>query len=196
MSVESGLSRRLQSLENWAGAALLNRRKSPIELTDAGAQLLATANDVIGRLNATRRALRKTRIKRRGACALPPLHLLSVTFFPKWLPQIQATIGSTRLTILSDNLPGCCDAFDDGAVDFVVCYMDQASQLSSAGGKTLSISRCQWLTIGREKLVPLSAVDGDKQPLHDLAPEPRWVDFLSRLQQRMLTRLGRRPEAH
>ncbi|MFM9458768.1 LysR family transcriptional regulator, partial [Streptomyces europaeiscabiei] len=26
---QSGLSRRLQSLENWTGAALLDRRKSP-----------------------------------------------------------------------------------------------------------------------------------------------------------------------
>jgi DNA-binding transcriptional LysR family regulator len=51
--------------------------------------------------------------------------------------------------------------------------MDQANRLNSAGGKTLSISTCQWLTIGREKLVPLSAVDSDNQPLHDLAPGPR-----------------------
>jgi DNA-binding transcriptional LysR family regulator len=170
---QSGLSRRLQSLEHWAGAALLDRRKSPVELTEAGLQLLATANDVIGRLNATRRALREDQDKATRSVRFAAPHLLSVTFFPKWLPQIQTTIGSTRLTILSDNLPGCCEAFDDGAVDFVVCYMDQANRPNSAGGKTLSISTCQWLTIGQEKLVPLSAVGSDKQPIHDLAPEPR-----------------------
>jgi DNA-binding transcriptional LysR family regulator len=170
---QSGLSRRLQSLEHWAGAPLLDRRKSPVELTEAGLQLLATANDVIGRLNATRRALREDQDKATRSVRFAAPHLLSVTFFPKWLPQIQATIGSTRLTILSDNLPGCCEAFDDGAVDFVVCYMDQANRLNSTGGKALSISTCQSLTIGREKLVPLSAVGSDQQPIHDLAPEPR-----------------------
>ncbi|KJC41113.1 hypothetical protein UP09_20840 [Bradyrhizobium sp. LTSP885] len=170
---QSGLSRRLQSLEHWAGAPLLNRGKSPVELTEAGLQLLATANDVIGRLNATRRTLREDQDKATRSVRFAAPHLLSVTFFPKWLPQIQKAIGSTRLTILSDNLPGCCEAFDDGAVDFVVCYMDQSDRLNSAGERTLSISTCQWLTIGREKLVPLSAVDDDKQPMHDLAREPR-----------------------
>ncbi len=119
---QSGLSRRLQSLEHWAGAPLLDRRKSPVELTEAGLQLLATANDVIGRLNATRRALREDQ---------------------------------------------------DKATRSVRFYMDQTNRLNSAAGKALSISTCQSLTIGREKLVPLSAVDSDKQPIHDLAPEPR-----------------------
>ena len=79
---QSGLSRRLQSLENWAGAALLDRRKSPIELTDAGTQLLATANDVIGRLNATRRALREDQDQATRSVRFAAPHLLSVTFFP------------------------------------------------------------------------------------------------------------------
>jgi DNA-binding transcriptional LysR family regulator len=170
---QSGLSRRLRSLEHWAGATLLDRRKSPVELTEAGQQLLAVSQDVLGRLNATRRALREDQNTRTRSIRFAAPHILSVTFFPKWLPQIQKALGATRLTILSDNVPGCCESFNDGTVDFVVCFMDSANKLMSAPAHPLSIGTCQSLTIGRERLVPVSAPGADARPAHDLSLERR-----------------------
>lgn len=166
---QSGLSRRLQSLEHWAGTELINRRKSPIELTEAGEQLLAVSTDVIGRLNGARRAIREDADDKLKSVRFAAPHILSVTFFPKWLPTVQRHIGAARLTILSDNLPGCCEAFDHGAVDFVACFIDARDELLHNHMDSLSISTCQSVVVGTEKLIPLSAPISGDAPQHCLS---------------------------
>lgn len=176
---QSGLSRRLQSLEHWAGVSLIDRQKSPIELTEAGQHLLATGTDVMGRLNATKRALREDRDEKLRSIRFAAPHILSVTFFPKWLPVIQTMIGPTRVTILSDNLPGCCAAFDEGSVDFVVCFVDRGNTLFRGLASPPSIENCQSHVIGHERLVPVSAPGKEAQPLHDLDSDSlRSVSYL------------------
>jgi LysR family transcriptional regulator, hypochlorite-specific transcription factor HypT len=170
---QSGLSRRLQSLEHWAGVALIDRRKTPIELTEAGRHLLTVASDVMGRLNATRRAIRDDQDEKTRSVRFAAPHILSVTFFPKWLPTIQKAIGSTRLTILSDNLPGCCEAFDDGSVDFVVCFAGQENGSLRVSPSPLTIDNCQSLVVGHERLLPVSSTDSAGKAMHSLDDEPR-----------------------
>lgn len=170
---QSGLSRRLQSLEHWAGAPLINRAKSPMELTEAGEQLLAVSSDVLGRLHGARRAIREDADDKAKSVRFAAPHILSVTFFPKWLPTVQQHIGAARLTILSDNLPGCCEAFDHGMVDFVACFIDTGDELLRSNVGSLSISTCQSIAVGREKLIALSAPINGDVPQHALTREPQ-----------------------
>ena len=170
---QSGLSRRIQSLEHWAGAPLFDRRKSPFELTDAGHKLLAVANDILGRLNGARRLIREDQDELSRSIRFAAPHILSMTFFPRWIPALQARLGSTRLSVTSDNLPGCVTALDDGAVDFVVCLADPAGAIFKAAGRPLSLDDCAHVTIDRETLIPLTAPDDDGGPLHRLDTGPR-----------------------
>ncbi|MBY5775321.1 LysR family transcriptional regulator [Rhizobium leguminosarum] len=163
---QSGLSRRLQSLERWAGALLIDRSKNPIYLTKAGEELLAISSDVVGRLNGTRKAIRDEADKRLTAVRFAAPHVLSVTFFPKWLPVIQRQVGSLPLNVRSDSLGFCCDALENGDVDFVVCFIDARSDLNNADG-SLPLSRCDSILVGRDKLVPLSVPDR-AEPRHRL----------------------------
>jgi DNA-binding transcriptional LysR family regulator len=170
---QSGLSRRIQSLEHWAGAALIDRRHAPLELTDAGLKLLDVANDSLGRLNGVRRSIREDQDERLRSIRFAAPHILSVTFFPRWLLTIQAKLGATRLSVTSDNLPGCASLFEDGAVDFVVCLVDAEGAILKGAGRPLTIEHCASISIGKERLIPLSAPTADGKPLHRLDLNPR-----------------------
>jgi LysR family transcriptional regulator, hypochlorite-specific transcription factor HypT len=170
---QSGLSRRIQSLEHWAGAALIDRRHAPLELTEAGHKLLDVANQALGRLNGVRRTIREDQNERLRSIRFAAPHILSVTFFPRWLLAIQAKLGSTRLSVTSDNLPGCASLFEDGAVDFVVCLVDAEGAILRGAGRQLTIENCASISIGKERLIPLSAPAADGKPLHRLDLSPR-----------------------
>ncbi|MDQ0996149.1 DNA-binding transcriptional LysR family regulator [Phyllobacterium ifriqiyense] len=164
---QSGLSRRLQSLERWAGVLLIDRSKNPIYLTKAGEEMLAISSDVVGRLNGTRRAIRDEADKRMTAVRFAAPHVLSVTFFPNWLPVLQRQVGSLPLNVRSGSLRYCCDALENGEVDFVVSFVDARTDLNSADD-ALPLSRCDSILVGRDKLVPLSVPDRAGEPRHRL----------------------------
>ena len=174
---QSGLSRRIQSLEHWAGTPLLDRQAVPLSLTPSGQRLLEAAGGALGLLNAARRAIREDHDERLRSVRLAAPHILSVTFFPRWLPLVQQKLGPTRVSILSDNLPGCCAALDDGQSDFVVCLVDEANAVVSGAGQSLAIQGCSSLIIGRERLIPLSAPDAGGAPLHGLNGGARMSAF-------------------
>jgi len=170
---QSGLSRRIQSLEHWAGAPLIERRRMPLELTEAGHKLLDVANEALGRLHGVRRTIREDQNERLRSIRFAAPHILSATFFPRWLLAIQATLGATRLSVTSDNLPGCASLFEDGAVDFVVCLVDNEGTILKGAGRPLGIESCASISVGKERLIPLSAPTADGQPLHRLDLNPR-----------------------
>lgn len=63
---QSALSHQLRELESRLGTQLLNRRTRPVRFTTAGLRLLALANDVLPRVQATERELRRLAAGRSG----------------------------------------------------------------------------------------------------------------------------------
>jgi LysR family transcriptional regulator, hypochlorite-specific transcription factor HypT len=170
---QSGLSRRVQALEHWAGVPLIDRRRSPIDLTEAGYKILTAANEVLGQLHGARRAIRQDHDNRMRSITFAAPHILSVTFFPRWFPALQARMGSIRFSVTSDNLPACAAALEDGVVDFVVCLVDEQQQILKSAGRPMAIEGCASIVIGREKLLPLSAPLPDRSPMHRLDGNPK-----------------------
>ena len=170
---QSGLSRRIQSLEHWVGAPLIDRRKSPLELTDAGYKLLKVASETVSRLNGARRSIRDDQDDRVRCIRFAAPHILSMIFFPRWIPAIQTSLGATRLSVTSDDLQGCASAFEDGSVDFVVCLSDAQDAIFKGANRPLSIEGCASITVGRETLIALSAPDAGGGPLHQLDGDHR-----------------------
>ncbi|WP_315836853.1 LysR family transcriptional regulator [Bradyrhizobium prioriisuperbiae] len=168
---QSGLSRRIQSLEHWVGAPLIDRRRTPLDLTDAGHKLLAVAHEALGGLHGVRRAIREDQNERLRSIRFAAPHILSVTFFPRWISAVQARLGSTRLSVTSDNLPGCISLLEEGAVDFVVCLVDSDGAIFRRAGRPIE-GRTS-ISIGKERLIPLSAPASDGSPLHRLDRGPR-----------------------
>src|SRR5438309_10628940 len=76
---QSGLSRRIQALEHWAGATLIDRRRTPLDLTDAGHKLLDVATEALGKLNGVRRTIHEDQNDRLRSIRFAAPHVLSVT---------------------------------------------------------------------------------------------------------------------
>lgn len=169
---QSGLSRRIQSLEHWVGSPIIDRSQSPLSLTEAGHILLEAAQNVLAQLNNARRTVRENRDATLRSISFAAPHILSVTFFPEWLQHVQTMLGPTRLSITSDNLPGCCTALDDGRADLVICLVDADGGVLAGASRRLSIDDKASIVVGRERLIPLSAPGPDGKPLHDLRAPP------------------------
>lgn len=165
---QSGLSRRIQALEHWVGASLLDRSQSPFDLTEAGYKMLDIANGVLGQLNGGRRAIRDDMDRKARTITFAAPHILSVSFFPRWFPTLNAEIDSVRFSVISDHLPECAAALEDGTVDFVVCFVDEKQQIFKRARKPFDLHECTSIVIGREQLIPLSAPRPDGSPQHRL----------------------------
>src|SRR5690554_1908967 len=63
---QSALSHQLRELEERLGTQLLNRRTRPLRFTTAGLRVLALADDVLPRMRAAERELRKLAAGRTG----------------------------------------------------------------------------------------------------------------------------------
>ena len=176
---QSGLSRRIQSLEHWVGAPLIDRRHAQIDLTEAGTKFLEAASETLARLNSARLTIRQDKTERLRQIRFAAPHILSVSFFPQWLPAMQTGLGGVRLSVASDNLPGCVGMLRDGTADFVVCLMDSEGEIASRADRSLAGEA--WITVGRESLVPLSAPGPDGvTPVHALGTATsRAVSYLA-----------------
>ena len=79
---QPAFSRRIQSLEAWAGSDLVDRSSYPTRLTAAGETLYAQALDMLQFLNSTRAMLRAQASAGQDVIAFAVPHTLAFTFFP------------------------------------------------------------------------------------------------------------------
>lgn len=119
---QPAFSRRIQSLELWAGVALIDRSSYPVSLTAAGRKLRETAEETIRLLASSRDELRTG-----GGGALPTvlvvaLHSLAAHFFPHWLHEMLAKAGPFNSRLLATDYQACVAAMSDGECDFLLTY--------------------------------------------------------------------------
>ncbi len=109
---QSGLSRRVQSLEHWAGAPLIDRNAVPLELTEAGRDLQPVAAMVVNALAQVRHKTTDRAKQDKRLVRLTAPHLLSTTFFPEWLPRVSQLSDNSEIVVISQNLSSCFEALD------------------------------------------------------------------------------------
>jgi len=176
---QPALTRRIQSLEEWAGASLIDRSRTPLVLTPAGETLLQTAVELLRRLAETRHAIREAEARAPAEVRLAAPHVMSVSFFPRWIPAVQKRFAGTLVSISSDRFASCFDSLADGTVDFVVCMIDPTTQPFGSPERAAFAARCAAVTLGRDQLMPLSAPDEAGAPLHSLYAPDGSVSYLS-----------------
>lgn len=116
----SGLSRRIQTLEQWLGAPVFERHKHALELTEAGRQLQGVAQDAVRALDNLRQSIRERDEDAQRRIRFCAPHILSSVFFPHWIPRLQADFRSAKFSVDCDYLPQCLSRLRDGSVDYVV----------------------------------------------------------------------------
>lgn len=190
---QPALSRRIRSLEHWAGAELVDRSTYPITLTPAGVKLRAQAQDVVASLAAVRDEVRGRQLMPREAVRTALSHTLASHFFPEWWATLTMDApGLTSLLLPSNNL----DAYDAllyGGCDLLLAYVDPVLPHSFDQREVESV------VLARDRLAPYCRIlDGQAEfrlpgRRHDPIPFVSYGAgaFLGRVTDRVLA--ARRP---
>jgi DNA-binding transcriptional LysR family regulator len=162
---QPAFSRRIRSLENWAGAPLFDRVSQPIQLTEAGQSLRPVAENVIRQVNQAKERVRQSVA---GASTLKffSTHTVSILFFPEWFHSIDGVPEQTGLNLQANHMTTCAKALIHGDCHFMLCLTNADIDLGFDKNEYNS------KVIGKDFLIPISAAGDDGKPLYMLPGTP------------------------
>jgi len=155
---QPAFSRRIQALEAWAGAELVDRSGYPTRLTPAGQTLYAQSLEIL-------RALQSARAMLRGQAAANDVveiaapHALALSFFPAWLSGLQETQGPIKTRLIALNVHEAVMRLVEGGCDLLIAYHHDWQPLP------LDTDRFERVHLGQETLAPYCRPDAQGQPL-------------------------------
>ncbi len=162
--------RRIRALEVWAGAPLVERNRTPVQLTPEGEVLLKTAERTVESV-----ANARAQIQRHGANQGLGLRIgtgrtLARTLVADWLARIthmprSPLRGKAQVEIITGATTDLAGLLEQSKVDMLCCYEHRALPVPLNG------HRYRHLTLCTEKLVPVTATDAQGQPRFSLTAQ-------------------------
>ncbi|GKS97144.1 LysR family transcriptional regulator [Acidovorax sp. SUPP2825] len=167
---QPAFSRHIRALEEWVGVELFDRSAHPAALTAAGQRFLPLMETLLANLEATRIKARAAHDTAAASLRFAATHVLSLTFFPRWLGQLEAQLRLGPIQTMSDSSRACEDLALQRRVQFVLCHGH-----AEAPGR-LDEAQYPMQRLSDDVLQPVSAAGPDGGPLHaigrDGAPLP------------------------
>lgn len=171
---QPAFSRRIQSLEAWAGTDLVDRSSYPTRLTPAGVAFRAQALEILGALQATRNMMHTHQVAGQDMIEFAVPHSLSVTFFPHWVMDVRQRFGALKSRLIALNVHDAVLRLTEGNCDLLISYHHPSQPLA------LNPDRYEMLSLGHEVLAPYVRGDEAGRPLFRLpAGHAERVPFLS-----------------
>ena len=171
---QPAFSRRIQSLEAWAGTDLVDRSSYPTRLTPAGEAFRAQALEILGSLQATRNLMHTHQVAGQDMVEFAVPHSLSVTFFPHWVMDVRQRYGVLKSRLIALNVHDAVLRLTEGNVDLLISYHHPSQPLA------LNPDRYEWMSLGHDLLAPYARGDDAGRPLFRLpAAAGERVPFLS-----------------
>ncbi len=158
---QSAFSRRIQALEVWLGASLIDRSTFPTSLTDEGRSFRETADEVLNMLQDARSDMQARRQASRRTISFAALHTLALSVFPEWLKDIERSLGSLKTDVLADNSHNCVQSLVEGKSDFLLTFHHDAVPIS------IDPERFPFIVLGEDRLLAASRCE-DGEPLFRL----------------------------
>ncbi|WP_158903060.1 LysR substrate-binding domain-containing protein [Burkholderia sp. L27(2015)] len=146
---QSGLSRRIRSLEQWVGAALVDRSGYPATLTPAGKLFKENAEEILRQLFDTRAVIRKQQRLPGMALQIAAGHTLSLNFLPPWLHGLRSSYGELSVRIIASNVHDAVLTLVNGGCELMLAYHHAALPVQ------LDAQRYTYVTVGQDTLMPL-----------------------------------------
>jgi LysR family transcriptional regulator, hypochlorite-specific transcription factor HypT len=163
---QPSFSRRIRALEDWVGASLFDRSTHTIRLTPAGDSFRPVAEETLRRLQIGREVARVTARASAETLRFASTNLLSLTFFPTWLRQMEEQVALTaRIELTSDTMVACERLMIEGRAQFLLCHHHGAA-VTRLGSDFRSIR------LGSDRLLPVAAptlLDREVKALPQLA---------------------------
>jgi DNA-binding transcriptional LysR family regulator len=171
---QPAFSRRIQALEAWAGADLVDRSAYPTRLTPAGETFLAQALEVLGNLQTTRNMMRSHQVAGQDMIEFAVPHTLAFAFFPHWLLGLKRDFGQVKTRLIALNVHDAVMRLAEGSCDLLIAYHHPSQPLQ------LNPERYEMLSLGHETLAPYAKANADGAPLFKLPGRPgERIPFLS-----------------
>jgi DNA-binding transcriptional LysR family regulator len=160
---QSGFSRRIQALEQWVGADLVDRSGYPPTLTDAGRLFKEVAEDVLAKLYDTRAVIRNERRMPGIGLQIVAGHAIALAFLPGWLASLPRDFRDVRTRVIPTNVHDSILALANGNCDLMLAYHHPQLPLH------LDATKYEHLTVGIDTLVPVCKARDDGAPAYRLA---------------------------
>ncbi|OAB52885.1 LysR family transcriptional regulator [Pseudomonas thivervalensis] len=119
---QPAFSRRVRALENWMGVELFVRTPQGATLTEAGKQILPSAQETARRLYRMRSEAQEVAGMAIKTLQFAATHSLSFTFFPRWLRDTENGAPIEAVRLHSDSMAACEQMLIQGHVQFLLCH--------------------------------------------------------------------------
>ncbi|MEM6987760.1 MAG: LysR substrate-binding domain-containing protein [Pseudomonadota bacterium] len=176
------LSRRIQALEGWVGVPLVDRSTQPVNLTEAGKQMLEAGQQALARLETERHQILESRAQpEKYVVTFGAQHSIGWRFYPAWLQAFEQAYGPVMSRLRADDLPNCERDLEQHLVDFVIAYsLGDADTASAPNARTRlgADGVSESLVIGHDTLVPVCKSGHDGKPLFNLSASKSKLPFL------------------
>ena len=159
---QPAFSRRIQSLEGWAGTDLVDRSSYPTRLTPAGETLYAQSLEVLQALQSTRAMLRGHTAAGQDVIEFAVPHTLAFTFFPAWVSTLRDAFGPIKSRLIALNVHDAVMRLVEGSCDLLIAYHHPSQPYQ------LDADRYEMVVLAEEVIAPYVKPDADGAPLYQL----------------------------
>ena len=163
---QPAFSRRIQSLEGWAGTDLVDRSSYPTRLTPAGETLYAQSLEVLQALQSTRAMLRSHTSAGKDVIEFAVPHTLAFTFFPAWVSGLREKFGPMKSRLIALNVHDAVMRLVEGSCDLLIAYHHPSQPYQ------LDADRYEMVSLGQEVVAPYVKPDANGAPMFVLPGRP------------------------
>ena len=148
---QPAFSRRIQALEQWAGAGLFERGPGSVSLTEPGRRFLPWAETLRRQVEEARADVRAGLQAADAPLRIAATHSLSLTFFARWIEAIGERLSLGAAQLASDSLTGCERLLIEGRTQFLLAHSHPGTPVRLDETQFCSIS------VGTDALVPVAS---------------------------------------
>jgi DNA-binding transcriptional LysR family regulator len=116
---QAAFSRRVQALENWLGAKLIDRTAFPTRLTDAGERFRNVAVGLLSQIAEAKAEIGEVPSRNHLRIAVP--YALATTRLPEWWKS-WCTHATMSCSVEVGNVHDTVSALNAGSVDLLICF--------------------------------------------------------------------------
>ena len=159
---QPAFSRRIQSLEAWAGTDPVDRSSYPTRLTPAGETLYDQSLEMLQALQSTRAMLRGHTSAAQDVIEFAVPHTLAFTFFPAWVSGLREKFGPIKSRLIALNVHDAVLRLVEGSCDLLIAYHHSSQPFQ------LDPQRYEMVSLGEEVIAPYVKPDGEGAPMFSL----------------------------
>lgn len=154
---QPAFSRRIQALEAWVEAPLIDRSRQPSQLTEAGILFQQVAQDIVDLAETGKNNIQTRILEDKEKMRFSTLGTLAQIFIPKWLKTLQPFIDANQFSVKTEysTLVDYLAALADNSVDLFVSYAVPEDRM------LLDTTLFTSLKLAEETLVPVASPNAD-----------------------------------